>query len=150
MPTKFLTVFISAMLSLTLVNAQAIPPDYKCAECILIVIKPEKKNTVPNFERNVRRQFDKHYSGKYEIATAKEVETESRFQDKKIYKFSLKYNVNDNIAVRPGTTNTYISHNVRLCVFDRTTEKQYPCFAEGRNSVESIQRVAKMLGANNK
>jgi hypothetical protein len=150
MATKFLIVFIASLLSVTFVNAQAIPPDFNCSDCILVIIKPEKKNTIPNFERNVKRQFSKYYSGKYEMATAREVETESRFQDKKIYKFSLEHNVNDDLRAKPGTSDTYISHNVRLCVYDRESDKQYPCFASGRNSVESIQRVAKMLGANNK
>ena len=148
MPTKFSVFFISSLLSLTFVNAQgAIPPDFKCSDCILVILKPEKKSTVPAFEKNVKKYFNKYYSGKYEIATAKELETESRFQDKKIYKFSLKYNVNDNIDVKPGTSDQFINHNVRLCVYDRESEKPYPCFAAGRSSAESVMRVAKMLGA---
>lgn len=144
---KFFTAFISSFLLLSFVNGQSpIPPGYKCADGILVVIKPDKKSTIPNFETNIKRQFKKHYAGKYEIVTAKELETESRFQDKKTYRYSMNYQLKSDVAAKPGTTDTYISRRLRLRLTDRESGEEYRYFGEGRNTVESIQLTAKALG----
>jgi hypothetical protein len=149
MPNKFFIVFISSLLSFTFVNAQgAIPPDFKCPDCILLIIKPESNKTVPGFEKHVEKQFKKYYSGKFEIVTAKELDTESRFQDKKIHKFTLNQKLRYESRMIPGADNrmrevtkTYI----RFHVYDRETGTEYPSFAEGRTGNESVERTAKML-----
>jgi hypothetical protein len=153
MPTKLLLTFFASML-LTLISADAqptvgaIPPDFKRLEHILIIIKPEKKSTLPGFEKNIDKHFKKYYTGKYEIATEKDAESESRFQDKKIYKFSLKYKIRDELVQRTGADgrmNTAVQHHARFNFYDRESGTEYGSFAEGRSDAETLERIAKML-----
>jgi len=128
----------------------AIPPDFKCQDCILVVIDPDEHG----FRKGIEKQFKKYYTGKYEIVTAKKLETDSRFQDKKIYKFRLNNEIREYTQMVPdavrGGMKESTRYQIRFCVYDRESEKQYPCFAEGRSSAESIERTAKMLDGANK
>jgi len=144
--------FTCTLLALTSADAQptvgAIPPDFNRQEGILIIIKPEKKSTLPGFEKNIDKHFKKYYTGKYEIATEKEVESESRFQDKKIYRFSLKYKIRDELVQRTGADgrmNTAVQHHARFNFYDRESGTEYGSFAEGRSDAETLERIAKML-----
>jgi len=154
MPGKsLLIVFISTFLTLTCIDAQvvdpgAVPPDFKRREHILIIIKPENKKTIPGFEKFVDKHFKKHYTGKYEFATEKEVESESRFQDKKIYKFSLRHKIRAEFAVRydaDGKSKTVLEQHARYNFYDRESGTEYGSFAEGRNEAETVERIAKIL-----
>jgi hypothetical protein len=146
------SLFTCTLLALASADAQttvgAIPPDFKRDEGILIIIKPEKKSALPGFEKNIDKHFKKYYSGKYEIATEKEVESESRFQDKKIYKFSLKHEIRDELVQRTGADGrmkTDVKHHARFNFYDRESGTEYGSFAEGRSDDETLERIAKML-----
>jgi len=148
---SLLIVFISTLLTLTSINAQivdpgAIPPDFKRQEHILIIIKPENKKTIPGFEKFIDKHFKKHYTGKYEFATEKEAESESRFQDKKIYKFCLQHKIRSGFEQKtPGSAEQVWKDHLRYNFYDRESGKEYGSFAEGRSEAETIERIAKIL-----
>ena len=153
MPVKLLFILsICTILNLT-VTAQnsgggPIPPDFKCPDCILVILDPESKRAVPNFEKHVEKQFKKYYSGKYEIATAKELETESRFQDKKIYRFTLNHKIRyDKRSIGDKDVTKYY---IRFYLQDRESGAEYPSFGEGRTGDDSLEKAAKSLEAANK
>ena len=152
MPGKSLLIaFISTFFTLTSIDAQvidpgAVPSDFKRQEHILIILKPEDKNTMPGFEKFVDKHFKKHYTGKYEFATEKEVESESRFQDKKIYKFSLKHKIRSGFELKsPGSAEQVWKNHFRYNFYDRESGTEYGSFAEGRSEAETVERIAKIL-----
>jgi hypothetical protein len=157
MPSKLLlTVFISTFLNLTSIDAQVdespIPPEFKCPDCILVIVKPENEKEIPKFEKNVVKQFDKYYSGKYVLATLKELDTNSLYQDIKTYRFRLDYKTRSETRVSGGTDirgrqvlkesdKMYIS----FFLYDRESETAYRGLGEGRTGLESLELTAKAL-----
>ena len=146
MPTKFfIFLSISTIIGIDSLNAQdadkgPIPSDFTC-DGILIVVKPENKNTIPGYEKHVKKEFE-NYKGKYVIATKKEIETNSLYQDKKIYRFILQLEWRQ---VMGGT-----DPKMRMWFFleDRERGKIYNGIGEKRTGKETLEHTVKMLNGN--
>ena len=148
MPAKFI-IFLSIGTFITLksLNAQVadegpIPATFTC-DGILIVEKPEGKNTVPGYENNIKKEFDKNYKGKYVLATKKEIETNSQYLDKKIYRFIL------HLKWYQDRGDPNLKMTIRFYLEDRETNTSYKTgIGEQRNGMVTYKHAVKMLNAN--
>ena len=159
MPTKLLlTAFIYLSFSFTKLHAQkvnegSIPAEFKCPDCILLIVKKENGEGIPGFNKHVEKIFKKQYSGKFEVVAAKDIDTNSLYKDKAIYRFILgdnSWSVSSKHSESIGpqdrnhqytTTATYISFHL----YDRQLEKGYPEIGVWHYPVTTVEHTAKAL-----
>jgi hypothetical protein len=147
MPAKFIVIlFIGTFITLKSLNAQVadegpIPAAFTC-QGILIVEKPQSKNTVPGYENHIKKEFEKNYKGKYVLATKKDIETNSQYLDKKIYRFILHLKW---IQVL-GDPN--LKQELIFYLEDRETNTTYNGIGENSNKPVTYKLLVKMLNGN--
>ena len=154
MPTKLLlAACIGACLSITNINAQkisegSIPPEYKCPDCVLVILKKADERATPDYNKNVEKQFKKYYTGKIEMVTAKELETDSKYQDKNIYRFVLNdktWNVDRRVMGADGRSRDFTKTYISFYLYDRLAEKGYPEILSAQSGLKTLERTAKAL-----
>ena len=164
----FLISCTSSRMSSNKFNKESIPPQFKCAECILLIAERDKGKAINNYIRN---SFRKNYTGKFEMATQEEIESNPKYQDNKIYRFILSdrtwtsggttmvNKVTQNYTTGPnnsnpsltGTTSTTdfkydYKYSMDFNIYDRFEEKGYPSIGASSNvPAKAINRTSVLL-----
>ena len=140
LPLLFCTFSTFTSLIAQVAVAGPVPASFTC-EGILIIEKPQSKSTIPGYEKHVKKEFE-DYKGKYVIATKKEIETNSLYQDKKIYRFIL------HVEWRQVMGGTDLKLRMWFFLEDRETGTTYNGIGEKRTGKETLEHTVKMLNAN--
>jgi len=148
MPAKFLIFLsISTFITLKPLKAQVadvgpVPAVFTC-EGILVVEKFQNKTTIFGYEQAVKKKF-KDYKGNYVLATQKDIETDSLYQDKKTYRFFLHLKWDEVLEIAHGSPRT--AGKMRTFYLeDRETGKIYNSFREMRAGNETLETTVKAL-----
>jgi hypothetical protein len=149
-------------------NEQSIPSQFKCSECILLIVERDKGNAINNY---IKKSFGKNYSGKFEMATRQEIESNPKYQDSKIYRFILSdktwtsggttaiTTVTQTISTGPNNSNASLagissstdfkynnSYSMDFIIYDRLEEKNYPSIGVSSNvPAKAINRTSVLL-----
>ncbi len=138
-------------------NSDAFPADFGKSEQILLVEKRTQGITKGQINRRVERSFKKSYSGKYEMASKEEIETNPKYADKNIYRYVVSdvvwasYNSSRTTTVKNGiptqsTINYQNAYRLDYHLHDRLTDKNYPDMGVSSNSFpKAIKRVSAVL-----
>lgn len=166
----FLISCTSSRLSSNKFNKESIPSQFKCAECILLIVERDKGKgkAISNYIRN---SFRKNYSGKFEMATREEIESNPKYQDNKIYRFILSdrtwtsggttmiHKVTQTYTTGPNNSNPSLtgitattdfrydqSYSMDFKIYDRLEEKNYPSIGASSNvPAKAINRTSVLL-----
>lgn len=138
-------------------DPDAFPPDYGKAEQVLLVEKRTHGITKGQINRRVDRSFKKSYSGKYEMASKEEIETNPKYADKNIYRYVVSdvvwssYNSSRTTTIKNGiptqtTINYQNAYRLDYHLHDRLTNRNYPDMGVSSNSFpKAIKRVSVVL-----
>ena len=131
-------------------NEEAIPAEFKCPDCVLIILKKEKSDD-PKFNQNVEKGF-KNYSGKFEMVDSADLGTNSKYQDKKVYRFILKgyiYSMEYKNMVPRGQSGyrevTTTKRYLYFQLYDRELNKEYPAIVTWGNGLKTVEKTADAL-----
>ena len=139
------------------IDNSAFPPEFNCKECVLLVMKRSGGMNPNGINRYVENSFRKNYSGKYQMATHKEIDTDPKYQDKNIYRFIVSDEVNTGgnktttTTISNGmTTNKSVDYNYTYSmdfrIYDRLKEKSYPSLGVASNvPAKAINRTTVIL-----
>jgi hypothetical protein len=114
------------------INQAAFPASFNDPNCILLIQKRTSGINARGMNNYLRRAFQKHYSGKFEMASYKEINNDPKYNDKKIYHFVLTDQVwSSSQTIRTttstGTTFDYNnSYSLDYRIHDRIEDKTYP------------------------
>ena len=141
---------ISTFITLRSLNAQVadpgpIPAVFTC-EGILIIEQPPHKTSIYGYDKAVKKKFE-DYKGKYVLATEKDIQTDSLYQDKKTYKFILHLKWQEEVRLKDGRREIW----GRMRYFfleDRETSNTYKGIGEKSNEKETFEHTVRMLNAN--
>lgn len=92
-------------------NEGAIPKDFNCKECVLLIIKRTQGRTINKY---VEKSFTKNYSGKFEMVLSSELESNPKYKNKNIYRFIVSDQVvtgGDKIVTNKVTNTTTTTNN---------------------------------------
>ncbi|HKO79707.1 MAG TPA: hypothetical protein VJU78_04890 [Chitinophagaceae bacterium] len=115
--------------------------------------------TKGQINRRLERSFKKSYSGKYEMVSEEEIESNPKYADKSIYRFVLSdvvwasYNstrtttMNANRTVVTSSSIDYQNaYRLDYHLHDRMSDKNYPDMGVSSNSFpKAIKRVSSVL-----
>jgi hypothetical protein len=136
------------------INENAIPPEFKCQQCVLLVLKRVNPGAI---NRYLEKSFSKNYTGKFEMVTPDQVDNEKKYQDKKIYRFIISDLVRTggnkvetstiSNGLKTGTTVAYnYTYTMDFRLYDRLSEKDYPSLGVVSNvPAKAINRTSVLL-----
>src|SRR4030095_13154236 len=110
------------------------PDDFKDPNCILLIQKRTSGINHRGINKYIRKSFKKHYGGKFEMASAEEIQNNPKYEDKKIYRFILTDQtwIGGNKVVTNMTSHSDIRYNYTYSMdfhlYARLMEKVYPQF----------------------
>jgi hypothetical protein len=138
---------------------RGIPDEFNCTGCILVILKKESDSNTDKREAKMNDRmnelfedkFIKNYDGKTVFVTEKELNTDTLYADKNVYRFFLlgtMYAVAGSIAVDrgngPGTFN-YTSAALKLQFYDRLKGKWYGQLSNWPTWAKNMEKVAEAL-----
>jgi hypothetical protein len=138
MPRKFVfpfTALLCLLISCTSshvnksrINQSAFPPDFKNSKYILLIEKINRGINARGMNNYIRKSFQKHYSGKFEMADHNDILKDPKYQDKGIYRFILTDVVwsSTTTIMGPGQMDINQSYSLDFHLFDRLEVKNYP------------------------
>ena len=110
------------------VNEGSIPPEFGDPKYILLVQEREGGLNRKGMTNHLEKSFKKNYSGKFEMAVQEQINSDSKYQDKNLYRFALIWHIT-------FTTKWVIIHDRRelkevasfdFHLHDRLDDKAYP------------------------
>lgn len=164
----FLISCTSSRLSSNKFNKESIPSEFKCSECILLIVERTKGNAINNY---IKKSFKKNYTGKFEMASREEIERNPKYKDNKIYRFILSdrtwtsggttmvTKVTQTYTTGPNNSNASLtgitsttefqydqSYSMDFKIYDRLEEKNYPSIGASSNvPAKAINRTSVLL-----
>ena len=132
-----------------------IPPEFDtCQGCILVVFKKEadENKKLHNINEIMEKNFMKNYEGKYVFVTPKELDTNTLYADKNIYRFVLNcatYTVSQTQRVDKGNNRTgefnYKLAALKMQLWDRFQNKWYQQLSNWPSWPKNMEKVAEAL-----
>lgn len=136
------------------ISKAALPADFNCSGCILVIFKEEPKNNLYKFNEMVEKKLIGNYDGKSIFVTAADADTNSLYADKNIYRFVLDCDFFDvsGVMATPKTSGgqkimNYHSTALNFHLYDRLTKKGYPQISNYGSWPKTMDKV---VGALNK
>jgi len=134
------------------IQKEGLPPDFNCTGCVLVVLKKEPGQNIHKMNEMVEKKLIKNYEGKSIFVTATDLDTNSLYADKNIYRFLLDgqlYSVGGSTPVTkangsPGTFN-YTSAALGFHLYDRLTKKGYPQISNWGPWAKNMEKIAEAL-----
>lgn len=130
----------------------AFPPEFGKPDQILLLEKRTHGITKGQINRRLERSFKKNYTGKYEMASKEELETNPKYAEKNIYRFVLSDVVWASYSSTRTTTATHTSigyqnaYRLDYHLHDRTSNTNFPDMGVSSNSFpKAIKRVSAVL-----
>ncbi|HUR66853.1 MAG TPA: hypothetical protein VMZ03_10955 [Chitinophagaceae bacterium] len=166
MPSKYLLCLATSLLFLSLfppsfvysqkANEDAVPAEFKCTGCVLLIIEKDRKTPPFGFNKYVEKTFKKDYSGEFEIVTWKDIDTNTKYQDKSVYRFVLADRIDNSktpgMVATPNSVNgkdfqqqSTFSFSIQYKLYDRKEDKAYPSMGVYSNSAKAIKGAAELL-----
>ena len=134
------------------INAAAFPPGVKDNSKILLVEKWTKGLTKGTVNRRIERSLSKHYTGKFEMATALEIAKDPKYANKDIYRYILSNQIwgsrSNTITSTPAGSSIQYNYAYRLDFHftDRIDNRDYPDIGVTSNSfTKAIKRIGPVL-----
>jgi nitrate reductase alpha subunit len=153
----FLTACTSSNINSNRINESAFPPDFKCNECVLLVMKRVGGMNPGGMNNYIEKSFTKNYTGKFEMATSDQIENDPKYQNTKIYRFIVSDQVRTGgskvttSTISNGiTTGKDIQYNYTYTmdfrIYDRLMNKEYPSMGLASNvPAKAINRTSVLL-----
>ena len=129
---------------------QALPPDYNCAGCVLVILKKEEDKNIHKYNEMVEKKLIKNYEGKSIFVTPTELDTNSMYADKNIYRFQLNgepYSIQGSsprVTGGPGEF-SYTKTALKFQFYDRLTTKGYPQMSNYASWPKTMEKIAEAL-----
>lgn len=139
------------------INNDAFPPDFKCKECVLLVLKRTGGINPRGMNNYIAKSFKKNYTGKFEMVTSEELEKNDKYKDKNIYRFIVSDEVRTggNKSVTQTTSNGMVTGNtvqynytytMDFRIYDRLLGKGYGSMGVTSNvPAKAINRTSVLL-----
>jgi hypothetical protein len=134
------------------------PDDFKDPNCILLIQKRTSGTNHRGINKYIRKSFKKHYGGKFEMASAEEIQNDPKYENKKIYRFLLTdqtWTGGNKVVTTPTNYSHTTSHSDILYNYtysmdfhlhDRLMEKVYPPFGADSNvPAKTINRFSVVI-----
>lgn len=135
-------------------DKSAFPKEFGNPEQVLLLEKRTHGITKGQINRRLERSFKKSYSGKYEMASKEEIDSNPKYADKNIYRFVLSdvvwanYGPSTRTTAASGVTTFNYQNAYRLDyhLHDRMSSTNYPDMGVSSNSFpKAIKRVSAVL-----
>ena len=158
----FMVACVSAHVNPKRIDPAAFPPEFKDPDCVLLLQKRTHGINAKGMNNYLKKSFKKYYKGKYEMASLEEINSDPKYQDKKIYRYVLTDEVwRNNQTVRTTTTVTNgastssqtdfqynNAYRIGYHLHDRLEEKPYPEIGVSSNvPAKAMKRVASVLNS---
>jgi len=139
------------------INNDAFPPEFKCSECILLVLKRTGGVNPKGINNYLEKSFRKNYTGKFEMVTPEEADNNEKYKDKNIYRFIVSDQVRTggDKVVTKTTSNGIVTGNsiqynytytMDFRIYDRLKDKGYASLGFASNvPTKSIKRISVLL-----
>lgn len=139
------------------INDAAFPAGFKDKSKILLVEKWTTGLSKGTVNRRLEREMTKNYSGKFEMVTREEIETNPKYSNKDVYRYVLSNQIwsSRSSTLTQTVTNAGVSGNsiqynnayrLDFHLKDRIENKDYPEIGVTSNSFpKAIKRIAPVL-----
>lgn len=134
------------------IDKSAFPPEFGKPEQILLLEKRTRGITKGQINRRLERSFKKSYTGKFEMASKEEIESNPKYADTNIYRFVLSDMVWASYRSTRTTTSTHTSidyqnaYRLDYHFHDRVTNTNYSDIGVSSNSFpKAIKRVSAVV-----
>lgn len=139
------------------INDAAFPAGFKDKNKILLVEKWTTGLTKGTVNRRLEREMTKNYTGKFEMVTREEIETNPKYANKDVYRYVLSNQIWSsrsstltqtvtNAGVSGNSTQYNNAYRLDFHLKDRIENKDYPEIGVTSNSFpKAIKRIAPVL-----
>jgi hypothetical protein len=124
----FISGFTLSNPSTSRVNEGSIPPEFGDPKYILLVQKREGGLNPKGMTNYLEKSFKKNYSGKFEMAVQEQINSDSKYQDKNLYRFALIWHITftTRSVVTNGRREIKEVASFDFHLHDRLDDKAYP------------------------
>jgi len=130
----------------------ALPPDFNCKGCVLVVLKKEPDQNIHKLNEMTEKKLIGNYDGQSIFVTATELATNSLYKDSTKYRFILNgepyaapgARIITKANGRPGDFN-YTMTAINFHFYDRLTKKGYPQLSNYPAWAKNMEKIAEAL-----
>ena len=148
-PTLLICLLFSSNAFSQKIWKEALPPDYNCAGCVLVILKKEPKDNIHKINEMIEKRLIKNYEGKSVFITATELATDSLYKDENVYRFVLNgetYSVGGSMPRVDGRgTFNYTQTALNMHLYDRLTKKGYGQLSNWPSWPKNMEKIAEAL-----
>ena len=138
----------SSHLNQSRINENAFPAEFGEPQHVLLVQKLTRGINSKGMNNYLEKSFKKNYSGKFEMATEADIQTNNTYQDKNIYRFAVIF-VIDSYTTTSFSNGHSVQNRAYRCdmhLFDRLINKHYPSLGVSSNvPAKAVNRTSVLL-----
>ena len=130
------------------VNEGSIPPEFGDPKYILLVQKREGGINPKGMTNYLEKSFKKNYSGKFEMVVQEQINSDSNYQDKNLYRFALMWHITytSRGVIINGRHETREIASFDYHLHDRLDDKAYPPLGvSSETPLKAMNRASNLL-----